>query len=152
MKAIHVVATVALFAAVFAGIVHASDPTALYARVDKVVFEPSSGPPQTIQVWGVFALAKPDDRTDYLPPARGYLYFKLAGSDELARKEWSDLKQLAGSRQIVSLGSRYQLKVQLRKADQPPQNPDAYVVASGLTRVRSDTSYAPIRALLDYRN
>lgn len=61
-----------------AGVVqaHASDPTAVYARVDKVVLEPNPDSPATIQVWGVFSLARPNDRNDYLPPARGYLYFK----------------------------------------------------------------------------
>src|SRR5882762_2585287 len=48
-------------------VVHASDPTALYARVDKGILEPNADKPQAIQVWGVFSMAKPDDRNDYLP-------------------------------------------------------------------------------------
>jgi hypothetical protein len=53
-----------------ATLTHASDPTAVYAKVDRVVLEPNAESPQTIQVWGVFAMAKPDDRNDYLAPAR----------------------------------------------------------------------------------
>ena len=68
----------ALFAlAVSAATVFASDPVAVYTRVDRVVLEPNAEAPQTIQIWGVFAMAKPEDRNDYLPPSRGYLYFVL---------------------------------------------------------------------------
>ncbi|HWN99480.1 MAG TPA: hypothetical protein VNS63_09445, partial [Blastocatellia bacterium] len=34
-----------------------SDWTGVYARVDKVVFEPNAGAPERIQIWGAFALA-----------------------------------------------------------------------------------------------
>jgi hypothetical protein len=53
--------------------ISASDPTAVYARIDRVVLEPTADAPQRAQVWGVFAMAKPNDRNDYLPPARGDL-------------------------------------------------------------------------------
>ena len=129
-----------LFAASFV-LAHASDATAVYARVDKVVLEPSPGSPETIQVWGVFSMAKPNDRNDYLPVARGYLYFKLASNKETARKEWADLKQVAGTGQIVSFGSRYELKAQLRKPNERPENPDPYTVSIGLTKVRGNTDY-----------
>jgi hypothetical protein len=36
----------------------ASDFTAVYAQVDKVVLEPNADSPETIQVWGVFSMAK----------------------------------------------------------------------------------------------
>ena len=142
-----VAAIVALAATV--AVVRASDPTAVYARVDKVVAEPSDRP-ETIQIWGVFALAKPNDRNDYLPAARGYLYFKLTSDQDTARREWSDLKQVAGTSQIVSFGSRYQLQARLRTPDEPPGNPDPYAVSMGLTKVRGRTDYAPIRTLLDF--
>ena len=131
---------------------YASDPTAVYARIDRIVLEPTPEAPDTIQIWGVFSLATPNDRNDYLPPARGYLYFKLAANRETARKEWTDLKEVAGTGQIVSFGSRYQLRTQLRKPDERPENPDAYVVSIGLTKVRGNTNYPPVRTLIDYRN
>jgi len=133
-------------------LVHASDFTAVYARVDKVVMAPSADSPATIQVSGVFAMAKPNDRNDYLPPARGYLYFKLAQNPEAARKEWADLKEVAGTRQIVSFGSRYDPPARLRKTEDRPENPDAYSVNIGLQKISGRTEYAPIRALLDYRD
>ena len=58
---------------------------------------------------------------------------------------------LAGSGQIVSFGSRWQLKARVRNADAKPMNPDVYTVNTGVTRVRGNTEYAPIRALLDFR-
>ena len=125
----------------------ASDPMALYARVDKVVVEPAGGPPQTITIFGVFALAKPGDRNDYLAPARGYLYFTVKANPIAARAEWADLQRLAGTGQIVSLGSRYELKPRLRPLDEKPVNPDPYVVSIGLMRSRDDSGNPPVRAL-----
>jgi hypothetical protein len=144
-----------VFLVIFSGwlaVAHASDPMALYARVEKVVLAPTSDAPDRIQVWGVFAMAKPEDRNDYLPPARGYLFFRLAGQDETARKEWADLRQVAGTGQIVALGSRYELRARLRRADETPAAPDPYVVSIGLTKVQGRTDYAPVRALADFRN
>jgi len=133
-------------------LMHASDRVAVYARVDKVVLEPSAGSPDTIQVWGVFSIAAPGNPNDYLPAARGYLYFKLAGNRETARKEWADLKQVAGTHQIVSFGSRFELRARVRKPGERAHDPDAYGVSVGLTRVRGNTDYQPIRALLDSRD
>jgi hypothetical protein len=134
-----------------AGATSASDRTAVYARVDKVVLEPTADGPQRVQVWGVFAMAKPNDMNLYLPPARGYLYFALAGNPQAALKEWADLRAAAGTSQIVSFGSRWELKARVRNADEKPVGPDPYLVSIGLTKVRGNTDYAPIRALLDAR-
>jgi hypothetical protein len=131
---------------------YASDPTAVYARVDRVVLAPGPDSPDTIQIWGVFSMAKVDDRNDYLAPAGGYLYFKLSTAEATARKEWADFQQVAGTGQIVSFGSRYQLHARLRAPKERVENPDAYVVNVGLTKVRGNTEYSPIRALLNYRN
>src|SRR6266487_6345203 len=65
----------------------ASDPTGIYAFVDRVVFEPSAAAPERIQVWGGFALAKTENRNDYHDAARGYLYFKLRAGDETVCKK-----------------------------------------------------------------
>jgi hypothetical protein len=152
MKPTGLIGAVLLASVVGATLAYASDPTAVYARVDKVVLEPNADSPRAIQVWGVFALAKPDDRNDYLAPVRGYLYFSLAGGSQAARAEWADLKQVAGTGQIVSFGSRYQLKARLRPSAEPAANPDPYSVNIGLTKVRGRTDYAPIRALAAFKN
>ncbi len=138
-------------------VVHGSDPTAIYARVDRVILEPTRGSPEAIQMWGVFSMAKPDDRNYYLAAARGYLYFKLpadgpTGDREAALKEWADFGEVASTGQIVSFGSRYRLKARLREPSERPEAPDPYVVSLGVTKVRGNTEYTPIRALLDYRH
>ena len=152
MKAAASIGAVFLVSLLCATHAHASDPMAVYARVDKVVLEPNTDSPRMIQVWGVFAMAKPDDRNDYLAPARGYLYLTLAGDSRTVRAEWEDLKQVAGTGQIVAFASRYELKARLRPADERPASPDAYSVNFGLTKVRGRTDYAPIRALAAFKN
>ena len=147
MKNSGIVGRLILVLALVAVPVLASDPMALYARVDEVVVEPAGGAPRTIKIVGVFALAKPGDRNDYLAPARGYLYFTVKDNPVAARAEWADLQRLAGTGQIVSLGSRYELRPRLRPLDEPPANPDPYVASIGLVRSRDDSGNPPVRAL-----
>ena len=64
----------------------ASDPVGIYAKIDRVTLEPDERAPAAIQVWGVFSMAKPKDRNDYLPPARGYLYFTLPNAAAATRR------------------------------------------------------------------
>jgi len=83
----------------------ASDPTGIYAFVDRVVFEPSETAPERIQVWGGFALAKTENRNDYHDAERGLLYFKLrVGEEEICLKEWADLKSVAGTTKLFASG------------------------------------------------
>lgn len=129
----------------------ASDRVGVYALIDKVVLEPNAEAPERIQIWGVFSVAITNDLNYYHPAARGYMYFSAPqGKEEVSRKEWADLKKVAGSRQAVSFGSRWELKAgtRVRKPEEKPQSPDVYPVSSGLYRIRTDTEYAPIRALL----
>jgi len=125
-----------------------SDPIGVFARIDKVLFEPSDSAPERIQIWGAFALAGKENGSVYRPAERGYLYFSLKpGKEEVCRKEWADLKSIAGTDQIIGFGSRYQ-PVRLRKASDKPSDPDVYPVGFGLARVSDRGSdYAPIRDL-----
>ena len=153
MKAVNLVLKALLLALVLGATrAEASDPMALYARVDKVVLEPSPNAPDRIQIWGVFALARPDDPNAYLPPARGYLYFVVTGNTKTARKEWADLQAVAGTGQIVAFGSRFEIKPRLRRATERVGQPDRYVVSSGLTKVRGRTDYPVVRALVDFKD
>ena len=131
---------------------HASDRVAVYARVDRVVLAPDGDAPQTIQVFGVFSVAKAGNPDDYEPAARGYLFFTLSGDERLIRREWADLKAVAGTRQIVALGNRYAMRPRVRAEKDPPSNPDRYLTDAGLTKVNGRTDYAPIRALLEFRD
>src|SRR2546429_4871384 len=131
------------------GVANASGPIAVYALVDKVAFEPSADKPERIRVSGVFFTA--GERSDvYSAPQRGYLYFALPkANDELALKEWADLKSIAGSRQVVGLGSSWFAKVRVRKSDEEAKSPDDYPMGNGLVKVNPDQPRA--KALLDYK-
>ena len=87
----------------------ASDPVGIYAIVEKVIFEPSEAAPQRVQIWGAFAFADTTRGGDYYTkPQVGYLYYTLpAGNEAIARKEWADLKSVAGTGQGVAFGRRY---------------------------------------------
>lgn len=141
-----------LMVTAIAAALRASDRVAVYARVDRVVLAPDTGQPKTIQVFGVFSVATPNNPNDYQPAARGYLYFTLAGEEALARREWADLEAIAGTRQIVALGNRYTTKLRVRAEKDAPAAPDTYTIDAGLTKINGRTDYAPIKALLDFRD
>ncbi len=125
----------------------ASDPVGIYAFVDKVVLEPNEGQPERIQIWGGFALAEGYGYT-YAPAKRGYLYYSIKpGEEEKARKEWADLKSLAGTDQFVAFGVRHKPKGTIRAADAKPEKPDVYPIGFGLTKVNRDRDYDPIKDL-----
>ena len=125
----------------------ASDPVGIYALVDKVILEPGEKSPERIQIWGAFAIAKGAGDT-YESARRGYLYFKLKPGDEnVCKKEWADLKAVAGTRQCVAFGSRYADKGRVRKTEEKAENPEGYPVAFGLTKVKA-TDYKPVKELL----
>ena len=135
-----------------AGRALASDPVGIYALVDKVVFEPNETNPERIQVWGAFAIAEGYGYT-YKNAERGYLYYKANSEKPAAcRNEWTDLKTVAGTGQIVAFGSRYTEKGKLRKKETKPENPDVYPVAMGLTKVKDRDDYEPLKQLAKMRD
>lgn len=130
----------------------ASDPVGIYALVDRVVLEPNESNPQRIQVWGAFAIAEGSGYS-YKNAERGYLYYKLnPEKPDACHNEWSDLKTVAGTGQIVAFGSRYGGKGVLRKKDAKPENPDVYPVAMGLTKVKEEKDYEPLKQLAKLRD
>ena len=86
-----------------AATVSASDPVAIYAIVQRVIFEPNDKAPERIQIWGVFAIADTARGGNYYTkPQRGYLYYSLPkGKESVALKEWADFKAVAGTGQAV---------------------------------------------------
>lgn len=149
MRRIAAVLSLVIGAGAIAG--QASDRIGVYAVIDKVVFEPSAASPQRIQVWGVFAVATPADRDNYEPVTRGYLYFTgggAAGSPGMSNAEWNDLQSVAGTRRIVGFSSRFGQTIRVRAATEKPQAPDTYVTGIGVTVMRADRDYAPIKALV----
>src|SRR5213593_382334 len=124
----------------------ASDPVGVYAFIDKVVLEPGEGQADRIQIWGGFALAEGYGET-YAPAKRGYMYFSVKpGQEEMCRKEWNDLKTLAGTEQFVPFGSRHKAKGTVRKTEDKPEKPDVYPTGFGLTKIKT-RDYPPINDL-----
>ncbi len=129
----------------------ASDPIGIYGIVEKVVFEPSESSPQRIQIWGAFALTDGQGGDAYLPPQRGYLYYTITpGKEDICRKEWADLKAVAGTGQGIGFGSRYSTKSRLRQATEKVEAPDTYKIGVGLIKVnnRRQDIFAGIREAL----
>lgn len=124
----------------------ASDPVGIYAFVDKVVLEPSDSSPERIQVWGGFALAD-GYGYKYAPAQRGYMYFTVKpGEEEICKKEWNDLKSVAGTAQIVAFATRHKPKGTVRKPDAKAEKPDVYPTGFGLTKMK-ERDYPPIKDL-----
>jgi hypothetical protein len=130
----------------------ASDPIGIYALVDKVSFEPNETSPERIQIRGAFAMAE-GNGYNYKKAERGYLYYQVNPDQPAAcRNEWADLKSVAGTGQIVAFGSRYGEKGTLHKPGTKPANPDLYPVAMGLTKVKEEKDYEPVRQLARLRD
>jgi hypothetical protein len=125
-----------------------SDPVGVFARVDKVIFEPNAAAPERVQIWGAFALAGKGGGETYQLAQRGYLYFSLKpGKEDVCRKEWKDINSIAGTDQIIGFGRRYE-QIRLRKSTDKPSDPDVYSVGFGLARISDRSSdYPPIKEL-----
>ena len=126
-----------------------SDRTGIYARLDRVVLEPNPTSPERIQIWGAFALASTHNRNSYETAERGYLYFSLKpGKEDVCRREWADLKAIAGTDQVVGFGARSMPRPRLRKADEKATDPDEYPVNFGLVKLSDNMNhYSPVREL-----
>ena len=136
----------------------ASDPVGVYCLIDKVVLEPNDTAPTTIQIWGAFSFAVPMYAPANPPGtfgnaqvgdlygavATGYLYLTCpAVNDSTCRKEWADLKSVAGKHQIVGFGGRHKNNGRVRKADEKVASPDAYMLNVGVVPLGSLRSQAP---------
>jgi hypothetical protein len=153
MKPISRLVTLACFLLAFTffvKVVSASGPTAVYALIDKVTLEPNADRPQRIVIYGVFSSAE-NAGNAYSEPQRGYLCFTLpTQNSELALREWSDLKSVAGTRQVVAFGSGWMAKVRVRKSSaQAANDPDPYTLNFGVKKLNADEPHA--KALLDYK-
>jgi hypothetical protein len=123
----------------------ASDFVGVYAVVEKVVLEPSEAAPQRIQIWGAFALADGKSGSTYGPAERGYLYYSCPdGQEATCRKEWNDLKSVAGKDTGVGFGQRYKEKGTIRKADAKPASPDVYPIERGIVRLSAGHDSLPV--------
>ena len=123
----------------------ASDPVGIYCVVNRVVMSPDEQHPTTVQVWGACATATggPQEDGTYTPgwysaPKAGYLYYSAPkGKEDVCLREWSDLKRVAGTGDVVGFGSRRQNLGRMRIASEVPRDPDQYPIQMGVTRLNS---------------
>jgi len=159
-----------------------------YSIVERVVFEPSEANAERIQVWGAFTYV------ETLRPAsvtvsraeRGYLCFRVRSDIpgftserevEINRREWADLKAVAGTGQAIGFGSwgyigsfsvldpqgvagppsyLFERKpnggaradLRVRPASEPPAGPATYQTETGIVKLSEQGSHAAIVKLL----
>jgi len=174
-----IAAVAALMVVLLAAPLLASGPVGIYGIVERVVFEPNEQAAERIQVWGVFALV--DGGTGQplgtTPPVRGYLYFKLptvfgghaTGDVKTVRREWNDLKAVAGTGQAIGFGSwgyigRFEdphrggqtyfyenvpkggerTDLRVHASAKPPATPVTYQTDSGIVKLAAAGSHAAV--------
>lgn len=135
----------------FADCVSASDHTGIYAVIEDVAHTAAGTPGETVRMRGVFSLAT--GRRDYKPPIYGDMLFRLKmGDEEICRKEWADLKRMAGTGQVVAFSGRYLRRTRnyaelgrVYKPGQKSAKPDEplteYSSNIGVQRVRISMNY-----------
>ncbi len=164
--------------------VSASGRIGFYGIVEKVVFEPNETAAERIQVWGAFMYVDGGASKNLATsaPKRGYLYFKIkslhAGFTpqvqiDLNKKEWADLKAVAGTGQAVAFGSYGyigsfgalepggvaappsflfenrpaggdQADLRVRPATEAPSNPATYQTETGVVKISDTGSHAAV--------
>ena len=162
----------------------ASGRIGFYGIVEKVVFEPNETAPERIQVWGAFMYVDGGASRNFATSAakRGYLYFKIQSLHsgftpqaqiDLNKKEWADLKAVAGTGQAVAFGSygyigsfgvlepggvaappSYlyenrpqggdQADLRVRPATEAPSNPATYQTETGVVKLNEAGSHAAV--------
>ena len=166
------VATMLAIAVLLAPTLRASGPLGVYAIVEKVVFEPTEAGATRLQVWGAFALFEPNNGS-VTRATRGYMYFSLPTQTnsrrpnelDMVRREWSDLKAVAGTGQTVGFGEwgyigRFPGYVpeespsgqagafRVRPAAEVPDHPTVYRTNAGIVKLADSGSHADVvRAL-----
>ena len=137
----------------------ASGQAGIIGVIERVVFEPSAEAPERVQVWGAFTIAEyvpSQGFTRFLGPgSRGYLYFTLPADRtrvENARREWADLKSVAGTKQAVAFvywdRFRDNQLVSVRDAATKPAVPDIYTSDLGVMKLGATGPYEAIVAQL----
>lgn len=152
-------------------IVHASDPVGIYGIVEKVVFEPNEQSPERIQIWGAFAAVEGTGQ-GFFNVKKGYLYFVDPVRSDIIRKEWRDLKAIAGTGQAIAFsnwaylgnlarqpgerashgfylpGGGYVIDLRVRPESEPLASPASYSVNAGLVKLPNEGSHSAIVKLL----
>jgi hypothetical protein len=123
----------------------ASDLVGVYTVVEKVVLEPNDTAPTRVQIWGGFALSDQKSGSNYGEAQRGYMYYTCpAGQEAICRREWADLKTMAGKDSGVGFGGRYRQNGRVRKSEDAPVDPDVYPIERGVIRLSAGHDSLPV--------
>lgn len=88
-----------------------SDPSGIYALIEKVVFLPDETKPERLEIHGAFAIAVGQHGDYYTGPRWGRLLLRAPEQKtEACIAQWRDLARVAGTRQVVAFSSRYSQK------------------------------------------
>jgi hypothetical protein len=138
-----------------ADMVSASDHTGIYAVIEDITHTSPGTPDETVRVRGIFSLAK--DRNAYKTPVYGYMLFRLKkGEEVLCRKEWADLKRVAGTGQVIAFSRRFRRGTRkhaalgrVYKLSEKPTKPNEplteYSSNIGIQKIRGSMDYLPHR-------
>ena len=187
-----VVSTIVLAGTLFAVVprvaARASGGIGFFGIIERVVFEPVEKDAERIQLWGAFAYVDPHSPTVMLASRaeRGYLYFRVrsdipgfttTNEVEVNRREWADMKAVAGTGQAVGFGSwgyigsfavldpkgvaappsylwerkpsgGARADLRVRLASEVPANPATYQTETGLVKLDASGSHAAVVARL----
>ena len=126
----------------------APDPIGVYGIVEQAVFEPPTGTPARVQIWGAFALAEPAHEF-YATPKRGYMYFSCP-ANQRARcdADWADFRWHAGSGKAIGFGDRAKPLGRVRPDTESPAAPDPYPAGEAVIKMASK-DYPAYTALAD---
>jgi hypothetical protein len=147
MRRIASVGLIGLWFVYFVQAAIASDPVGVYAVIERVEFEPNAAQPERVRLYGWFAMADVANR-EYREPQHGWLCYSLpAEEQDLCRREWKDMEDVAGSGRCVAFGVRHRELGKVAKKKEA-LSPVPYPLASGLFAIRANTDYPVIQHLV----
>lgn len=129
-----------------------SDPTAVYATIDKVVLLPDAAQATSVEVHGAFALAEGRNGNYYRTPGVGVLRFQLGKDAVACRQQWQELARLAGKGSVISFGARWELcgdgapPLRIDLAGGPARELPTWSTGVGM-QVVENVGYGPAREL-----
>ncbi len=115
----------------------ASDPSGIYALLEKVVFLPDDAKPERVELHGAFAIAAGQHGDYYTSPRWGRVVLRAPDkkTDDCIA-QWRDLARVAGTRQVVAFSSRYsQQDVRILGPDETAGAPGVQGMDFGVNKV-----------------
>lgn len=129
-----------------------SEPTGVFAIIDKVILKPDAEKPTEIELHGAFAVAAGGRGDCYRAARAGVLRFALGKGPEESVKQWREMQKHAGTGAILAFSSRYEQNargaapVRVVDASATPGPLPPYGCEFGLHRL-DGANWGPLREL-----